>query len=96
MVRGGNNALLRHKAGDEGRGDTPVAKAQRCEQRCDPARQQGQNAGLRVRCQAEPEVKVLQEPNDDGGYKDDRKRPLEEIRAFSQSSWATFFRPGRR
>ena len=92
----GHHALLGHKAGDKSGGDAPVRKAQRGKQRGDIACDARQNAGLRVSSQPQLQVKVLQEPDDDGSGKDDRKGLLQESRAFSHSSCATFFRPGRR
>ena len=75
----GHHALLGHKAGDEGGGDAPVCKAQRGKQRGDIARDARQNAGLRVSGQPQLQVKVLQEPDDDGSGKDDRKGLLQEV-----------------
>ena len=95
--QGGHHALLCHKAGDKSGGDAPVRKAQRANSGGDIARNARQNAGLRVSSQRQMQVKVLQEPDDDGGTKDDCKGSLQEVpRLFPTAAAPRFFRPGRR
>ena len=93
--QGGHHALLGHKAGDEGRGHPPVRKAQRGEQRGDVACNAGQDAVLRVGRQAELQVKVLQEPDDDGGRKDDRKGFLQEVAGLFPQQLGHVFQAGQ-
>ena len=75
----GDDALLRHKTGNQCRGNAPVAETERCKDRRDPAGHHRENTVFGIGDDVEPRVKGLQKPDHDRRDKDDRERALQEV-----------------
>lgn len=92
----GHHTLLGHEAADDGRHDAPVVAAEGGEDGGYATGDGGKDAALLVVDKVEPEVERLQEPNHDGGHKDDSKGAVEKILVLSQISRSTLLAPGKR
>ena len=92
--KGGDYAFLGDKAGDERRGDLPVAEAQGFENGGDKARDHRQDTGLRIADDIQVKIEGLEEPDNDRGDKDDGKGSLEEILGLVPKEAEHIFRAG--
>ena len=91
--QGRDDTLLGHESGDERRRKLPVCKTERCKERRDSAGKEGEDTVLGIRYHIETDIKVLQEPDDDGCQLSLTADPQESILAWIASGIAPLFAP---
>ena len=92
--QGRDDTLLGHESGDERRRKLPVCKTERCKERRDSAGKEGEDTVLGIRHHIETDIKVLQEPDDDGADEDDRECTLEKISGLIPHETQDIFHTG--
>ena len=79
---GADNRLFCSKSSDKSGGCTPIIKSNWCKSRSNDRANRSENAVCTVSDHVQSPVETLQEPDNDGGNKDDGKRFVQEVFSF--------------